>query len=73
LAEIFGVEFKKPEITRLIDLMTESAQSIDSPTFRKGQPGEWQHSFTNEHKDLFKEIDKDNWLIRLGYETSQDW
>jgi hypothetical protein len=44
-----------------------------SPTFRKGLPGEWQESFTEAHKDLFKKHDPDNWLKRLGYVKGDDW
>lgn len=43
-----------------------------SPTFRKGKVGGWRESFTDEHKQLFKEVGGDL-LIRLGYETGQDW
>lgn len=43
-----------------------------SPTFRKGKIGGWRESFTEEHKQLFKEISGDL-LIRLGYEQNKDW
>lgn len=44
-----------------------------SPTYRKGQPGEWRERFTDEHRALFKKSDPDGWLVRLGYEASSDW
>lgn len=45
----------------------------ESLTFRKGTIGEWRASFTEEHKRLFKETDKNNWLVRLGYENDRAW
>jgi len=44
-----------------------------SPTYRNGKTGEWKEHFTEEHKRLFKESDKNNWLIRLGYENDRNW
>jgi hypothetical protein len=44
-----------------------------SGTFRKGKIGEWKKYFTEEHKELFKASDKNNWLIRLGYEHDRNW
>jgi len=55
------------------EMVAASRQTHLSPTFRKGQPGEWQEHFTEEHKDLFKSLDVDDWLIRLGYEDDEDW
>ena len=43
-----------------------------SPTFRSGKSGEWQKSFNDEHKHIFKEVAGDL-LIRLGYEKNNDW
>jgi hypothetical protein len=40
--------------------------------FRKGRPGDWVNHFNDEHKALFKELYPDI-LIKLGYETSNDW
>jgi hypothetical protein len=54
----------------------ESLQSAIAPkksgTFRKGQPGNWREHFTEANKAFFKEHTGDL-LIRLGYESSQDW
>lgn len=44
-----------------------------SPTYREGKTGKWREYFTKEHKELFKESDKNNWLIRLGYENDTNW
>ena len=43
-----------------------------SRTFRKGQIGDWANSFTNHHKDAFKEVAGDQ-LMELGYESNYDW
>jgi len=47
----------------------------ESHTFRKGQKGgvgAWKSIFTDEHKDIFKEVTGDL-LIRLGYEKDMNW
>jgi hypothetical protein len=43
-----------------------------SGTFRKGKPGNWQEHFTDANKTLFKENAGDI-LLRLGYESGNDW
>jgi hypothetical protein len=51
------------------------ADSIDpqrSPTFRSGKIGGWMEQFSERNKRLFKDVTGDL-LIRLGYETSQNW
>jgi len=44
-----------------------------SPTWRSGNNGDWKKYFTDEHKRLFKESDKNNWLVKLGYENDTNW
>lgn len=43
-----------------------------SPTFRSGRTGEWKKYFTEEHKNIFKNVAGDL-LVRLGYEKNNDW
>jgi hypothetical protein len=43
-----------------------------SPTFRSGKTGEWRALFTPAHKKLFKRV-AGELLIRLGYESNNDW
>ena len=43
-----------------------------SRTFRKGQIGSWKEQFTQEQKELFKEVAGDL-LIYLGYEQDYNW
>jgi hypothetical protein len=39
---------------------------------RKGIRGNWKSFFTDQHKELFKQVAGDC-LVRLGYESSNDW
>lgn len=43
-----------------------------SPTFRSGKTGEWKNHFSEEDKRVFKDVEGDL-LIRLGYESNNDW
>ena len=54
-------------------MMKQLAHPETSATYRNGKTSEWKTHFTNEHKDLFKASDKNNWLIRLGYENDRNW
>jgi hypothetical protein len=56
----------------LLAALEASINPARSPTFRSGQTGEWRKSFTPRHKQLFKEVAGDL-LVRLGYESSNDW
>lgn len=58
------------EVRRLTLAMQHPEKSI---TFRKGKSGGWKEHFTDEHKALFKASDKNNWLIKLGYENDRNW
>jgi hypothetical protein len=40
--------------------------------YRKGVPGDWKNHFTEEHVDYFKKL-YNPLLIKLGYETREDW
>jgi hypothetical protein len=55
-----------------IQQLAVNIDPLSSPTFRSGKSGEWQKSFNNEHKQVFKEVAGDL-LIRLGYEKDNDW
>jgi hypothetical protein len=65
----FKIPTPRPEALRVV---REAIQPTKSPTFRKGKSGGWREHFTQEHIDLFKEVNGDL-LIRLGYETDNDW
>lgn len=56
----------------ILDALESSINPGKSPTFRSGKTGEWRKHFTEEHKQIFKDVDGDL-LIRLGYEKDKDW
>jgi len=56
----------------ILDSLESSINPKRSPTFRSGKTGEWRAHFTDEHKDIFKEIAGDL-LLKLGYEKNNDW
>ena len=55
-----------------VDVLAQSIDPAQSPTFREGKTGSWRKYFTPEHKKLFKQVAGDL-LIRLGYERGADW
>jgi hypothetical protein len=55
-----------------IQILAESVDPARSPTFRSGKVGGWGDSFTEQHKQLFKEVTGEL-LMRLGYEQDNDW
>jgi hypothetical protein len=56
----------------IFDLLEASINPKRSPTFRSGKTGEWQKYFTEQHKKIFKDVAGDL-LVKLGYETDNDW
>lgn len=57
---------------KAIPALIEAIQPRKSHTFRSGRTGGWREHFSQEHKQLFKEVAGDL-LVRLGYEKSNDW
>jgi hypothetical protein len=57
---------------KALKILVEAIQPKKSHTFRSGKTGGWKEYFTEEHKSLFKEAVGDL-LVRLGYETTNDW
>jgi hypothetical protein len=57
---------------KALKILVEAIQPKKSHTFRSGKTGGWKEYFTEEHKSLFKEMAGDL-LVRLGYETTNDW
>ncbi len=57
---------------KIIDSLISSINPDRSPTFRSGKMGEWKQHFNKEHKRIFKDVTGDL-IIRLGYESNQDW
>lgn len=44
-----------------------------SATYRSGETGGWRGVFTDRVRQTFKQHDRGGWLVRLGYEQSNDW
>lgn len=63
-------ELWKPHFAAMVKASQDRKKSR---TFRKGVSGQWKRVFTEEHKDKFKESDRDGWLVRLGYEKDNNW
>jgi hypothetical protein len=63
-----------PSVSRqqAVETLIKSIQPQRSGTFRKGKPGNWREYFTEANKALFKDVAGDL-LIKLGYETDEDW
>jgi len=40
--------------------------------YRKGTPGDWRNHFTNEHKNIFKDL-SGSLLVTCGYEKDNNW
>jgi sulfotransferase 6B1 len=53
-------------------ILVESIQPKKSHTFRSGKTGGWREHFTDEHKNLFKDVAGDL-LVKLGYEKDNGW
>ncbi len=64
----------KPRVAReeAVRALTEAIVPKKSGTFRKAQPGNWREYFTESNKAAFKSLANDI-LIRLGYETDENW
>lgn len=74
LGQIFEMRFGAATTSELVENMVASAgRKEEAPTYRAGRVGDWRHEFNNEHRRLFKETDKNNWLARLGYEEGPHW
>ena len=56
----------------ILDSLESSINPNRSPTFRSGKTGEWKKHFTEEHREVFKNVAGDL-LVRLGYEKDNDW
>ena len=70
----FAVEEPGPLFDELREEMAEASRDVKfSPTFREGKTGGWKTVFTERHKQLFKETDKKDELIRLGFAENNDW
>ena len=69
--ESIGYKIPVPRETAL-SILVKAIQPRKSHTFRSGKTGGWREHFTEEYKDLFKDVTGDL-LVRLGYEKDNDW
>ena len=73
LDEVERTGYKIPTAReKALSVLVEAIQPKKSHTFRSGKTGGWRQLFTDEHRNLFKDVAGDL-LIRLGYEKSNDW
>ena len=73
LDEVQSTGYKIPTAReQALAILVDAIQPRKSHTFRSGKTGGWREHFTNEHKKLFKDVAGDL-LVRLGYETNNDW
>ncbi len=70
IANHLDLELKPDDIARRFS--PEALAPTSSLTFRKGTIGGWREDFSSDHKHAFK-MTAGDLLIRLGYETTQDW
>lgn len=63
-----------PQVPRqqAVEILSQAIQPARSPTFRKGQPGNWQQHFSVENKQLMKDT-AGELLVQLGYERDMNW
>lgn len=67
IAAHLGIKLSDETLQRTLDNLFGKSR-----TFRKGQIGGWKEVFTEEHKEIFKEMAGDL-LIYLGYEKDYNW
>ena len=73
LDEVESTGYKIPTPRgKALPVLIEAIQPKKSHTFRSGKTGGWREHFTEEHKNLFKDVAGDL-LVKLGYEKSNDW
>jgi len=73
LDEVESIGYRIPtEREKAVSILAKAIQPRRSHTFRSGKTGDWREHFTEEHKNLFKDMAGDL-LVKLGYEQNNDW
>jgi hypothetical protein len=73
LDEVESIGYKVPvPRKKALSILAGAIQPRKSHTFRSGKTGGWRVHFTDEHKNLFKDVAGDL-LVKLGYEKDNDW
>jgi hypothetical protein len=57
---------------KALPILVDAIQPKKSHTFRSGKTGGWKEHFTEEHKNLFKDV-AGGLLVKLGYEKDNEW
>jgi len=66
-----GYKIPTPRI-KALSILIDAIQPRESHTFRSGRTGGWRELYTEEHKEIFKEVAGDL-VVKLGYEENNDW
>jgi len=66
------MQMNRAAVNQVIYGMVERTKR-KSVTFRKGKPGQWRYEFTPELVRLFKQNDKTDALVRLGFAKNRNW
>jgi hypothetical protein len=73
LDEVESIGYRIPvPREKALSVLVEAIQPKKSHTFRAGKTGDWREHFTEEHKQLFKDVAGDL-LVKLRYEENNDW
>ncbi len=73
LDEVEKTGYKIPtQRDKALEILIEAINPKKSHTFRTGKTGGWTKHFSEENKELFKEVSGDL-LMKLGYEENNDW
>jgi hypothetical protein len=73
LDEVESIGYRIPvSRPKALSVLMEAIQPKKSHTFRAGKTGDWREHFTEEHKQLFKDVAGDI-LVKLRYEKNNDW
>jgi hypothetical protein len=73
LDEVESIGYKIPTSReKALSILVKAIQPKKSHTFRSGKTGGWREHFTQEHKNLFKDMTGDL-LVKLEYEKDNDW
>jgi hypothetical protein len=57
---------------KCVDILEQAIVPQKSPTFRRGQPGNWREHFSEQNKQHFRDVTGDL-LVTLGYEKDDHW
>ena len=79
LLDFLGANANEETVKRCVEATSfermarrKRGEEESSSFFRKGVAGDWENIFTEEDKQVFKEVAGDL-LIKLGYEKDYDW